>query len=203
MRVPFVPESWKYVIIPLIVGGFAWIITPFATVFGFIFSTSVLAFYRDPDRQISPTGVASPADGTVSVVREDGDQLRVGIYMSVTDVHVNHAPIAGRVTDITHQSGAYKPAFSKESENNEQLHIDFEDYRVILIAGWFARRIHPYIEQGDSVSRGDRIGYISFGSRADVVLPPRFTEEDLAVEVGDTVSANHTTIAVDPREKQS
>jgi len=202
MQTQFAPDGWKYAILTFVAGVLASIITPLAAVFGIIFSTSILAFYRDPDRQIAPIGVASPADGTVSVVRDEGGQLRIGVYMSATNVHVNRAPLTGRVNKITHRPGAYKLAFSKESENNEQLQIDFEDYSVILIAGWFARRIHPYIEEGDLISKGDRIGHISFGSRADVILPPRFTEEDLAVEVGDTVYAGQTMLAFDPHEEQ-
>ena len=157
----------------------------------------VIWFHRDPDRHPPPSGYLSPADGTVSVVREESGRLRVGVFMNVTDVHVNRAPIAGTVTSLEHVDGAHRPAFSKESEHNERVFLDFEAVEVILIAGAFARRIHPYVEEGDAVERGQRIGHVSFGSRADVLLPEHVDRSDLRVETGDTVRAGETIVAVE------
>lgn len=157
-------------------------------------------FYRDPDRQPPVDGIVSPADGRVSVIREaereDGTvQLHVGVFMNVHDVHVNRAPLAGKVESIEHTPGAHRPAFSKDSDRNEQVCIDFGDYWVVLIAGAFARRITPYVERGETVDRGDRIGHIAFGSRADVRLPTRYEWADLAVEEGERVRAGETILA--------
>ena len=157
-----------------------------------------LWFHRDPDRELPTTGVVSPADGTVSVVREEGARIRVGVFMNVTDVHVNRAPLAGEIEEIRHRPGANRPAFDKESDRNEQVVIDFGEYELLVIAGWFARRIHPSVEPGDRVERGDRVGYVSFGSRADVVLPADVGREDLLVREGDRVRAGETIIAERP-----
>ncbi|MFC6992443.1 protein sorting system archaetidylserine decarboxylase [Haladaptatus sp. GCM10025707] len=189
------PDGLKFAVVAFLAGLAATIFSPIGALFGLLLSGSVLLFYRDPERDIVETGVAAPADGKVSVIRREGDQVRVGTYMSARDVHVNRAPLAGTVQSVTHKPGGYKLAFSKESDNNEQLHIEFEDYTVVLIAGWFARRIHPYVEVGDTVEKGDRIGHISFGSRADVLLPPDVIEEMLTVEQGDRVRAGSSMLA--------
>ena len=160
-------------------------------------------FFRDPERRPSGPGVVSPADGHVSVVREEGDQLRVGVFMNVTDVHVNRAPFEGRVERVTHRPGKHLPAFSKESERNERVDIDVETDRgpaeLSLIAGAFARRIHPYVEAGDDLDRAQRIGHIDFGSRADVLLPPAYDRGDLLVEEGDSVRAGESIVAARER----
>jgi phosphatidylserine decarboxylase len=115
--------------------------------------------------------------------------------MNVTDVHVNRAPLADRVTEVTHVPGAHRPAFSKDSDRNERVVVTCEEVTVVLVAGWFARRITPYVEPGDSIDRGERIGHISFGSRVDVVLPPDVDRSALAVEEGDAVRAGETVVA--------
>lgn len=198
----FVPQGVRYAVVALVAGALAAVRSPFAAVAGVLASGFVLQFYRDPERQVAPVGVASPADGRVSVIREEGDRLRVGVYMSATDVHVNRAPLGGTVREVVRRPGAYKPAFSKDSDNNEQVELVFDDHSVVLIAGWFARRIHPSVDVGDTVERGERIGHISFGSRADVLLPPAVTREDLTVEVGDRVYAGQTALAYEDASEQ-
>lgn len=148
----------------------------------------VLWFHRDPERPVGE-GVVSPAEGTVSVVREEDGRLRVGVFMSPFSVHVNRAPLGGTVRELEHVPGAYKPAFSKDSDRNERVRVVCEEFETVLIAGWFARRIHPYVQPGDELARGDRIGHISFGSRADVLMPAGVTREDLRVTTGDKVRA--------------
>jgi len=156
-------------------------------------------FFRDPDRRASGPGVVSPADGRVSVLRAEGDQLRIGVYLSATDVHVTRAPFDGTVRGVTHRPGAHRPAFSKASERNERVDVDVDTdegpAEVSLIAGAFARRIHPYVGAGAGLSRGQRIGHIDFGSRADVLLPPAYDREDLLVETGDRVRAGESIVA--------
>jgi phosphatidylserine decarboxylase len=158
----------------------------------------VIAFHRDPDRDIPDSGIVAPADGRVSVVRTEGDRVRVGIFMNVTDVHVNRAPMAGTVESVTHSPGKHWPAFTKESDRNEKVHVEFEAYTVVLIAGAVARRIYPSVEAGQSVERGDRIGHISFSSRVDVILPAGVDRSDLLVEKGDTVSAGESRLVSTP-----
>ncbi len=166
---------------------------------GFIVLAGFVAwFFRDPDRQPPDGGIVSPADGTVSVILEEDERIRVGVFMNITDVHVNRAPIGGTVERVDHMSGAHRPAFTKDSDRNERVRVTFQNHEVVLIAGTIARRITPYIEAGADVERGDRLGHIAFGSRADVRLPPTIGREDLHVDVGDSVVAGESILASDP-----
>jgi phosphatidylserine decarboxylase len=160
----------------------------------------VLWNFRDPDRHPPVDGIVAPADGSVSVVRDEGDRTRVGVYMNVFDVHVVRAPQKGYVDSVDHSPGANTPAFSKESEANERVDIDFGRSEVALIAGWFARRIVPYVHDGDTVAKGDRLGHIAFGSRADVLLPPSIDADHLLVDEGDTVRGGETVVAETPSD---
>ena len=156
-------------------------------------------FSRDPSRTPPREGFVSPADGRVSVLREedhDGEtRVRVGVFMNVTDVHVNRAPAPGAVESVEHTPGRHLPAFTKESDRNERVAIDCGDYEVTLIAGAVARRIHPLVDAGESLDRGDRIGHITFGSRADVLFPPGVSLADVRVERGQKVRAGETVFA--------
>ncbi|SNZ04817.1 phosphatidylserine decarboxylase [Natronoarchaeum philippinense] len=191
----FAPGAWKYALVPLLGAFPALIFSPGVTAVLLALAGAVLYFYRDPERTAPVSGVAAPADGKVSVLREEDGRVRVGVFMNVWDVHVNRAPMGGTVETVEHVPGAHRPAFAKESDRNERVRIAFEDYEVTLVAGAFARRIHPYLEADDAVERGDRIGHISFGSRADVLLPPTFDREDVVVERGEKVTAGETVIA--------
>ena len=194
---PVVDEAWRLALVPALVGAATLLPLPPVGAGLLALAFGVLWFHRDPDRETPEAEgvVVAPADGTVSVVREEGSRLRVGVFMNVTDVHVNRAPVAGEVREVRHRPGANRPAFSKESDRNEQVAIDCGEYELLVIAGWFARRIHPAVEAGDAVDRGDRVGHVSFGSRADVVLPVDVDEGDLLVREGDDVRAGETIIA--------
>ncbi|WP_165984947.1 phosphatidylserine decarboxylase [Streptomyces sp. YIM 98790] len=139
-------------------------------------AAGMLWFFRDPEREIAPGRVISPADGVVQSItpRPDG-RTRVAIFMSPLNVHVNRAPVAGTVTSVEHIPGGYVPAFNKESEFNERVvwHFDSElgDIEMVQIAGTVARRIVPYVPRGTKVEQGERVGLIRFGSRVDVYLP--------------------------------
>ncbi|RQG97195.1 protein sorting system archaetidylserine decarboxylase [Natrarchaeobius chitinivorans] len=236
------PGAWKYAIVPLLAAPFAVIISVTASIVALALAVGVLAFFRDPERSPPPTGVVSPADGTVSVLREEGDRVRLGVFMNVWHVHVVRAPVAASVVDVEHVSGAHRPAFSKDSDRNERVHVRLEtdspnlpaptepghtadadpaepddgsadpektdvstghhsradvpdsEAEVTLIAGAFARRIHPYVESGDELERGERIGHIAFGSRVDLLFPPSVDLEDVAVEPGDSTTAGETVV---------
>jgi phosphatidylserine decarboxylase len=189
------PGGWRYALVPLVGALPAFFISPGVAAALAALGLAALFFHRDPDRSPPLSGVVAPADGKVSVLREEGDRLRVGVFMNVWDVHVNRAPTAGTVEAVDHVDGAHRPAFSKESDRNERVHVRFDDYEVTLVAGAFARRIHPYVETGETLDRGDRIGHISFGSRADVLLPPEFDREHLDVDRGEKVTAGETVLA--------
>ena len=153
----------------------------------------VASFFRDPVRTTPRGGklVISPADGLVTMIAKvppppelrggdglsDGDYTRVSIFMSVFDVHINRAPISGRVTRIAYVPGKFVNAdLDKASEDNERQHFLIESDDGIRvgftqIAGLVARRILSFVRQGDVVDAGQRIGLIRFGSRVDVYLP--------------------------------
>lgn len=153
-------------------------------------------FFRDPERTIG-ADVVSPADGRVIAVRDDDVETRLTIFMSPIDVHVNRAPLDGTITSLEYHQGSHVPAFRKESDRNERLELELSTPRGIarirLIAGTVARRIHPYLAPGVAVKKGDRIGLIAFGSRCELVFPPK--QYRLTVSNGQTVKAGRTTVA--------
>ena len=196
MRIPrFAPGAWRFALVPLLLALAALVVSPPLALAFVVVAYAVLAFFRDPERTPPDAGVVSPADGTVSVIRTEDGRVRVGVFMNVTDVHVNRAPLPGVVADVAHRPGAHRPAFSKESERNERVDVDCGDFEVSLIAGAFARRISPYVSPGDELRRGQRIGHVAFGSRADVLLPADYDESTLRVAVGDSVRAGETVVA--------
>tara|TARA_A100001037_G_scaffold306085_1_gene349105 strand:+ start:22202 stop:22765 length:564 start_codon:yes stop_codon:yes gene_type:complete len=183
----------------------------------FVFCTALFVVWfivwskRDPERSIPKKGVVSPADGKISIIREDvNGKVRVGVFMNVYDVHVNRAPMPGYVKKIDHLPGRYVPAFSKDSDRNERVRIVFtsldlskkiddevEEWEVVLIAGALARRIKPYVKVGDYIEKGERIGHIEFGSRVDVIFPTGVRLGDLMVKKGDRVRAGESTLLGD------
>lgn len=194
MDVPIAPGTWRYAAPVALVGIVLLPLSLLAGTLALVGSVAVVGFHRDPDRSVPESGLLAPADGKVSVVREEDDGLRVGVFMGLSNVHVNRAPLGGTVQSVTHSPGGHWPAFSKAADRNEKCHIEFEDHTVTLIAGAVARRIHPYVKAGDTLARGERVGHISFSSRVDVVLPPGIDRTDLAVETGDRVRAGETRL---------
>ncbi|MDR3404922.1 MAG: phosphatidylserine decarboxylase family protein [Chthoniobacter sp.] len=163
-------------------------------------------FFRDPDRPIPPGDdvIVAAADGVVAdiVEIEETEVLktrcrRVGIFLSVFDVHVNKAPMAGKVTYIQHHPGIYLDARNPEcSIKNEALTWAIEGAKATLvirqITGAIARRIVPWSQVGDEIAKGFRFGMIRFGSRTEVYLPLTATVE---VKVGDRVAGAQSVIA--------
>lgn len=157
-----------------------------------------LWFFRDPERSIGEA-VVSPADGRVLAAQAEGDRLRLSIFMTPLSVHVNRAPVAGRLDALEYHQGSHVPAFRKESDRNERLEVDLSTprgpVRVRLIAGTVARRIHPYLSPGAEVKKGDRIGLIAFGSRCELLLPARAYR--LTARPGEWVRAGETPVATE------
>ena len=191
----FAPGAWRYARISLALAVLLALLVPPLAVVCAVAAAGALWFHRDPPRSPPPSGVVAPADGRVSVVREEGRRVRVAVFMNVTDVHVNRAPMAGTVEAVEHSPGRHLPAFAKASERNERVEIDCGEYELTLIAGAVARRIHPYVEVGDDLERGDKVGHISFGSRADVLLPEDYDRADVRVAEGQHVRAGETVVA--------
>ena len=154
----------------------------------------VVLFFRDPERkvEVSDTYMISPADGTVIDIRG----RKICIFMFFQNVHVNRAPISGKIKEITYKKGGYLPAYHKDSERNERnefvIHSKYGDVSVIQIAGAIARRIVSYSRVNDVIEQGQRIGMIRFGSRVDVTIPEDF---DIVVGKGERVLAGKTVIA--------
>lgn len=158
-----------------------------------------LYFFRDPER-IPPAGdlMVSPADGKVVAIRQlDESRTRISIFLNIFDVHVNRTPISGRVNEILYRRGKFlvasHEAASLENEQNT-LVVQGERGTVVCrqIAGLIARRIICYKQAGDSVGPAERIGYIKFGSRVDVVFGPEWVP---TVKVGERVSAGVSVLA--------
>ena len=184
-------------------------ITPVMVVLWVLFALFTLYFFRDPNPRV-PMGsnlVLAPAHGKVDVIGTTtepefmgGECQRVSIFLSVIDVHVQNAPVSGKVALFKYTTGQFLNALKAESAiHNENVLLGFEaseprDQKVgvRLIAGVIARRIVPYVQQGDEVARGERIALIQFGSRADVYLP---AGAKIQVKVGDHVVGGETVLA--------
>jgi phosphatidylserine decarboxylase len=170
-----------------------------------------LAFFRDPEREVpsDPNVIVAPADGTVMDIIEleetevlKGKTRRVGIFLSVFDVHTNRAPIDGRVVYRQRRLGLFLDARRAEcSEKNESMTWAFENPRVTIVArqitGAIARRIVAWANVGDELKKGDRFGMIRFGSRTELYLPLSAT---VLVKEGDHVAGGSTPIAQLPNE---
>jgi phosphatidylserine decarboxylase len=163
-------------------------------------------FFRDPDRAVSadPHAVVAAADGTVTDITEveEAEVLktklrRVGIFLSIFDVHTNRAPIGGRVVYREHRQGLCLDARRPDcSEKNEAMIWAFENSRATIVVrqltGAIARRIVAWSDIGDELKKGDRFGMIRFGSRTEVYLP---LNANVLVKVGDHVAGGATIIA--------
>jgi|TARA_B100000315_G_C14591125_1_gene595861 phosphatidylserine decarboxylase len=168
----------------------------------FLFLLMCFVFFRDPVRKI-PEGenlILSPADGKIVFSGETeigGEKVKlVSIFLSLFNVHVNRVPVDGKVSDIKYHRGKFHAAFKKNiSEINERTEINIihgeKSVKVKQIAGILARRIICHLKKEDTINKGDRLGFILFGSRTDLILP---VESLLHVKVGDRVKATETII---------
>jgi phosphatidylserine decarboxylase len=171
------------------------------TLIGLVITFCICGFFRDPDRvtPVDKGAVVSPADGKVIAAGlvdkspfSNGEFMKISIFMSVFNVHVNRVPYNGRVKEIDYYPGKFFSAnLDKASEQNEHNAVSIEmetgqPLCVVQIAGLIARRIICYIKPGDQVIRGQRFGLICFGSRLDVYLP---ADIKLRLAVGDKVKA--------------
>jgi phosphatidylserine decarboxylase len=170
-----------------------------------------LAFFRDPEREVpsDPNLIVAPADGKVMDIIEleetevlKGKTRRVGIFLSIFDVHTNRAPIDGRVVYRDRRLGLFLDARRADcSERNESMTWAFENPRVTIVArqitGAIARRIVAWANVGDELKKGDRFGMIRFGSRTELYLPLSAT---VLVKEGDHVAGGSTPIARLPNE---
>ena len=188
--VPVHPDGYKFLAIGTGVAlFFFWLWPPLAWVVVLI-TAWIAYFFRDPPR-VTPLReglVVAPADGRVCGIDQvrppvelglgDTSRLRISIFLSVFDVHINRSPVAGRITRSLYVPGSFlNAALDKASEENERRAIviarpDGSDVAVVQIAGLIARRIVTFVTEGQSIGAGERIGLIRFGSRVDIYLPP-------------------------------
>jgi phosphatidylserine decarboxylase len=208
---PIHREGWRFVaIFAGVTLVLFWLYVPLLPWVGMVLTAWCAYFFRDPQR-VTPIGkslVISPADGQVSHIVDvipppELDlprelHTRISVFMNVFDVHVNRAPMAGRIAKLNYIPGAFVNAeLDKASEDNERqaFTIEREDgsrIGAVQIAGLVARRIVKFVEQGDSLQAGQRFGLIRFGSRVDVYLP---TGVAPLVCVGQRAVAGETVLA--------
>jgi phosphatidylserine decarboxylase len=169
-------------------------------VFFALAGAAVCLFFRDPERQAPADSslLVSPADGRILFAGVVDGRLKISVFMSVFNVHVNRAPCPGEVVSIRYNPGKFMAAYAqKASLDNEQNRILLKTERgeveVVQIAGFIARRIVCWVSPGDRVERGGRIGLIRFGSRVDLYLPSGAARP--LVEPGQIVRAGTTTLA--------
>ena len=208
--VPVHGDGWKFVGIGVIATLILFVLWAPLGWIAAILTLYVAYFFRDPDR-VTPLReglVIAPADGRVSSIEKivppaelglgDAERVRISIFLSVFDVHINRAPIAGRITRRMYVPGAFlNAALDKASEENERQALIIEtaagnEIAVVQIAGLIARRIVTFSREGDSVGTGQRFGLIRFGSRVDTYLPPGRTA---LVAVGQMAVGGETVLA--------
>ena len=200
-------EGWERIVFAFVLAGVVhflggmWI----AAVF-WIVALLVLQFFRDPPRSIPdlPGGVVSPAHGQVVAIQPDQDPFsglpstRISIFMNIFSVHSNRIPVAGQIVARKYLPGRFlNAALEKASSENERCAVQIETEQgrqvsCVQIAGWVARRVLTYVDVGDSVTRGQRYGFIRFGSRVDVYLP---SDAEIVVKAGKWVLSGSDIIA--------
>jgi phosphatidylserine decarboxylase len=205
--VAIAPDGWPFILVPLAVAVLlAWAGWIRLAVPALVVALFMGWFFRDPERTPPgvPGAVLAPADGRVAELQlhvDDpfvGPAQQVSIFLSPLDVHVNRAPVGGRVVSVEHRTGVFLAAYRSEaSAQNERtmIAIDGAPVRVIVrqVAGMLARRIVCRVGPGDQLEAGQRFGMIKFGSRTDVVMPAAV---QLRVRVGDRVRAGETVLGV-------
>jgi len=178
----------------------------YVTGLSFVLLFFFLQFFRNPDRVIAvnKNHILSPADGKVVVIEETEEQeyfkdkrIQISIFMSPINVHANKHPTSGIVTYSQYHKGKYLMAWNpKSSTENERHTIVIKNNKIELlvrqIAGFVARRIVNYLKVNEEVEQGKELGFIKFGSRVDILLPPQI---NVNVKLGDQVKAGITILA--------
>jgi phosphatidylserine decarboxylase len=199
---------WILAILALLMVA-SWFLMTWLSLLFLLLIFCTVAFFRDPDRVVpsDPNAIVAAADGTVTEIAEveENEVLktktrRIGIFLSIFDVHTNRAPIDGQIVYRRHREGLCVDARRPEcSEKNEAMTWAFENSRGTIVVrqltGAVARRIVAWSDVGDDLKRGDRFGMIRFGSRTEVYLPLAAT---VLVKMGDHVAGGSTIIACLP-----
>lgn len=200
-------EGWIFIaFFALFTAGFYWAGSPITSSIGLVLTLFCIFFFRNPPRPIDqrPGIVVSPADGRVMdivTVKEDryihGEALRVRIFLSIFDVHINRIPLAGRVEWVEKVPGLFLAAYKDEaSQKNVRNYVglatDWGKILVVQITGLIARRLVCWVQPGDNLQTGQRFGLIRFGSCTEVYLPETAT---ILVQAGQKVKGGESIIA--------
>lgn len=191
--IPIHPKGWPFVGTGLVVTLLLGLLSSWLFVLGLVLTAWMAYFFRDPPR-VTPEGpgiVVSPADGEVQAIakRRPPPEMELGeapltcisVFLNVFDVHVNRTPVPGSITKLAYHPGKFlNAALDKASDENERQSFKIETaegdtYGLVQIAGLVARRIVGFVEEGDHLHAGERVGLIRFGSRCDVYLPDGVT----------------------------
>lgn len=221
--VPIHKEGYPFIVIFFVISlllGLIW--TPLFWI-GLILTVWCIYFFRDPERSTPQDSdlLISPADGTISSIKKvvppkafdlgSDELLRISIFMDVFSVHVNRAPIAGKIEKIIYNKGKFLNAeLDKASEENENnaiiINSEHGKIAVVQVAGLLARRISCWVKEGDELEAGQRFGLIRFGSRVDLYLPETLLEQvdvDQKTIAGETLLAKVRTAAKELYFKKS
>ncbi len=199
-------EGWPFLAIAVVAAALAAVFSPVWSIPLWIVALFVLQFFRDPPREAPGDAktVVSPADGRIVAVGKardpylDRETIKVSVFMNVFNAHSNRAPVDGEVKQIWYNAGSFvNAALDKASTGNERnaLWIRADagaDVTCVQVAGLIARRILCYAKPGDALRRGERYGFIRFGSRVDVYLP---LNARIQAALGDKVYAASTVLA--------
>lgn len=206
MRAQTLLEARWILLILAFAGMAAWFVSAWLSLIFLALFLFTIAFFRDPDRPVPPDPnlIVAPADGRVSDIVELAEKevlktkmRRVGIFLSIFDVHTNRAPIDGRIVYRQHHEGFCLDARHPDCpEKNEAMTWAFENFLATIVVrqltGAIARRIVAWANVGDELQKGERFGMIRFGSRTELYLP---LDAEVFVKTGDHVSGGSTVIA--------
>jgi len=204
-------EGWPFLAITAVLAIVATIWCAVWSIPLWIIALFVLQFFRDPPREIPQDAgaVLSPADGRIVAVERVNDPyaqreaIKISVFMNVFNVHSNRSPVDGKVHQVSYYPGKFVNAdLDKASTENERNAVWLKttngiDITSVQVAGLIARRILCYIKTGDVLTRGQRYGFIRFGSRVDVYLP---LDSIVKIGIGDKVSATTTILAILPQK---
>ena len=200
-------EGWPFILGSVILAGLVWHFSNFWIAIPFILiAIFVIQFFRDPKREVpqDANAILSPADGKIICIEECQDTYqdvpaqKISIFMNVFNVHANRSPVDGEIESLKYFPGKFINAdFDKASTENERNAMviklaNGQKLTVVQIAGLIARRILCYVKPGEQLSRGERYGFIRFGSRVDIYLP---INSEILVTIGDNVKATETILA--------
>ncbi len=201
-------EGWPFLVGSLVIAVLlTWLTGGIPAFLAWIIALFVLQFFRDPGRAVpmDAGAVLSPADGRIVAVERVNDPyvqreaIKVSVFMNVFNVHSNRSPVEGTVQKVWYFPGKFVNAdLAKASTENERNAVWLKtsagaDITSVQVAGLIARRILCYVKSGDALTRGQRYGFIRFGSRVDVYLP---LDAKVKVSIGDKVSATTTILAL-------